>query len=167
MICVVKGVELEASVEPAGRLLKLGEVVGFPTETVYGLGGNALSDSGILFGKILLISCRSCFQDFCSERKAKWQSFDRPCCWILPVRRPRIRSDFSFLVFIAICLLFALKVPSVARELASKFWPGPLTMVVPFKGISRDLSVCRYVKRSFKSFSVSPIPSHCILFVLL
>ena len=32
----------EAALQEAGRILKAGGLVAFPTETVYGLGGNAL-----------------------------------------------------------------------------------------------------------------------------
>ncbi|GAB5362185.1 hypothetical protein AAMO2058_000776600 [Amorphochlora amoebiformis] len=39
--------KLEQSLKRAGNLLKDDEVVGFPTETVYGLGGNAFSDKAI------------------------------------------------------------------------------------------------------------------------
>ena len=36
-----------ASVAEAARLLRAGEVVGIPTETVYGLAANALSDEAV------------------------------------------------------------------------------------------------------------------------
>jgi L-threonylcarbamoyladenylate synthase len=34
-------------IEKAAALLKAGELVAFPTETVYGLGGDALSDRAV------------------------------------------------------------------------------------------------------------------------
>ena len=37
-----------ASVAEAARLLRAGEVVGIPTETVYGLAANALSDLSLI-----------------------------------------------------------------------------------------------------------------------
>ena len=43
-----------AKLREAARLLKAGEVVAFPTETVYGLGANALGRKGCrknLFGQ--------------------------------------------------------------------------------------------------------------------
>lgn len=40
--------QISAQLEEAAQLLASGEVVAFPTETVYGLGGNALSDSAIV-----------------------------------------------------------------------------------------------------------------------
>jgi tRNA A37 threonylcarbamoyladenosine synthetase subunit TsaC/SUA5/YrdC len=39
--------DLESKLSAAAALLQANEVVGFPTETVYGLGGNALSDAAI------------------------------------------------------------------------------------------------------------------------
>ena len=36
-----------ASIAQAAQLLRAGEIVGFPTETVYGLGANALSDPAV------------------------------------------------------------------------------------------------------------------------
>ena len=37
----------KASIAQAAQLLRAGEIVGFPTETVYGLGANALSDPAV------------------------------------------------------------------------------------------------------------------------
>ena len=37
----------EASIQLGGRLIAEGKLVGFPTETVYGLGGNALNDQAV------------------------------------------------------------------------------------------------------------------------
>ena len=36
-----------AAIEEAAKLLKRGELVAFPTETVYGLGGNARNDQAV------------------------------------------------------------------------------------------------------------------------
>lgn len=38
----------QAAVDEAAALLKQGEVVGFPTETVYGLGADALNGEAVL-----------------------------------------------------------------------------------------------------------------------
>lgn len=84
----------------AGEILKSGGLVAFPTETVYGLGGDALNP----------------------EASAKiYAAKGRP-------------SDNPLIVHIAD--MEALKVlvsgvPEKARLLADRFWPGPLTMIMP------------------------------------
>ncbi len=84
----------------AAALLQAGELVAFPTETVYGLGGDALDPSAS--AKIYA---------------AKGRPSDNP-------------------LIVHICDVKALEklastVPEEAYLLAEKFWPGPLTMVLP------------------------------------
>lgn len=84
----------------AGKALKQGGLVAFPTETVYGLGGDALNPE--------------------SSRKiyaAKGRPSDNPlivhiCRW----------EDLDYIVS---CI------PPEAEKLAEKYWPGPLTMILP------------------------------------
>lgn len=85
--------------EEAGALLKKGELVAFPTETVYGLGANALDASAA--AKIYA---------------AKGRPSDNPL--IVHI------ADMESLPFIT------REIPKTALELADKFWPGPLTMVL-------------------------------------
>lgn len=85
-------------IEEAGLILKNGGLVAFPTETVYGLGANALD---------------------AQAAKKTYEAKGRP-------------SDNPLIVHIAD--LGALKeiaqnIPSVTDEIASHFWPGPLTMI--------------------------------------
>lgn len=84
----------------AAALLRAGEVVGIPTETVYGLGANALDEDAV--GKIFA---------------AKGRPQDNPL--IVHI------ADFD--------AIYALSpaVPDAARALAERFWPGPLTIIVP------------------------------------
>lgn len=84
----------------AAELIKRGEVVGIPTETVYGLGADALMPEAIR--KIFAVKGR-------------------------PADNPLI---------VHICSLETVKslahdVPELFHTLAGKFWPGPLTMIVP------------------------------------
>lgn len=37
----------QSALDEAARLIRAGEVVGFPTETVYGLGANALDGAAV------------------------------------------------------------------------------------------------------------------------
>ena len=83
-----------------GEILKNGGLVAFPTETVYGLGGNALDPKASM--KIYA---------------AKGRPSDNP----LIVHIADIR-DLDKIVT---------EVPEKARVLAEKYWPGPLTMILP------------------------------------
>ena len=102
-----------------GEILKNGGLVAFPTETVYGLGGNALDPKASM--KIYA---------------AKGRPSDNP----LIVHIADIR-DLDKIVT---------EVPEKARVLAEKYWPGPLTMILP-KQIScqrkqpEDWTVWQYV----------------------
>ena len=102
-----------------GEILKNGGLVAFPTETVYGLGGNALDPKASM--KIYA---------------AKGRPSDNP----LIVHIADIR-DLDKIVT---------EVPEKARILAEKYWPGPLTMILP-KQIScqrkqpEDWTVWQYV----------------------
>lgn len=81
-------------------ILKQGGIVAIPTETVYGLAGNALSDE----------SAEKIF-------KAKGRPSDNP--FIVHISEI---SEWDSLVE---------SIPEPARELAEKFWPGPLTIILP------------------------------------
>ena len=87
----------------AGQLLADGEVVAFPTETVYGLGANGLNVEAV----------RKIFQ-------AKGRPADNPLILhvssieqALPLWRAGARQI------------------ELARKLAAAFWPGPLSLVLP------------------------------------
>ena len=88
----------------AAELLKSGHLVALPTETVYGLGANGLSENAV--AKIFV---------------AKGRPQDNPL--ILHV------ADASQME--ALCH----SIPESAYRLAERFWPGPLTMVLPAKDI--------------------------------
>lgn len=88
----------EQAIGEAGEIIKRGGLVAFPTETVYGLGGDALNPEA---------------------SKKIYASKGRP-------------SDNPLIVHIAdLEHLFPIaeEVPEKAKLLASKWWPGPLTMI--------------------------------------
>jgi L-threonylcarbamoyladenylate synthase len=89
-----------ATLRAAAARLRRGGIVAFPTETVYGLGANALDARAV--EKIF---------------SAKGRPGDNPV--IVHV------SDLRMLRRVAA------KVPGKARQLIRRFWPGPLTIVVP------------------------------------
>ena len=86
--------------ERAGRLIREGRLVAFPTETVYGLGGNALDAAAV--GRVF---------------DAKGRAADDP----LIVHLATVDQIGEI----------ARDVPPAARALGDRFWPGPLTLVLP------------------------------------
>lgn len=90
----------EEIIEEAGKILKNGGLVVFPTETVYGLGANALDENAVK--KIF---------------KAKGRPQDNP----LIVHISDI-EEIKPLVK---------EIPDVAKKLMDKFWPGPMTIILP------------------------------------
>lgn len=90
----------------AGEILKSGGLVAFPTETVYGLGGDALNPD--------------------SSRKiyaAKGRPSDNP----LIVHICRFEDIYRIVSSAPECAPML----ENARRLADAFWPGPLTMILP------------------------------------
>ncbi|WP_194972695.1 L-threonylcarbamoyladenylate synthase [Aquiflexum lacus] len=100
--------EIGQDIAKAKAFLEKGELVGIPTETVYGLGGNALNPDAV--AKI-----------FATKNRPE---FD-----------PLIIHTSS----IERVLEFAVEIPEVLRLLGEKFWPGPLTLLLPKKNILPDL----------------------------
>jgi len=88
-----------AEIEAAARLLRAGRLVAFPTETVYGLGANALDPEAV--ARIYAAKGR-------------------------PPTSPLIVHVSS--VDMAQSLVTSW--PEVANQLARRFWPGPLTLVL-------------------------------------
>ena len=82
----------------AAELIRVGETVIFPTETVYGLGANALDKEAVK--KIFA---------------AKGRPSDNPL--IVHIADFEQTGDF------------VTEIPTKARLLAEKFWPGPLTVI--------------------------------------
>ena len=83
----------------AAALLRRGELVAFPTETVYGLGANALDADAVL-----------------SIFRAKGRPADNPLIM-------HIHSEEQLDGLVTI--------PDMARPLMARFWPGPLTLLMP------------------------------------
>ncbi|AIU70398.1 hypothetical protein TEU_08680 [Thermococcus eurythermalis] len=92
----------ERKIKVAARLILEGKLVAFPTETVYGLGADALNEEAV----------KRIFE-------AKGRPADNPL--IVHI------ADFNDLKKLA------REVPKEAKLLAERFWPGPLTIVLPKK----------------------------------
>jgi len=87
-------------IEHAARLLRDGKLVALPTETVYGLGANALDGDSV--ARIFAVKGR-------------------------PSTSPLIAHVAS----IDMAKSLVTQWPDTAEKLAQKFWPGPLTLVLP------------------------------------
>lgn len=90
----------EAAVSEAARIIRDGGLVAFPTETVYGLGANALDAAAV--ARIFA---------------AKGRPADNPL--IVHIADPNQLSDLVEAV------------PPPAQQLMERFWPGPLTLILP------------------------------------
>lgn len=91
----------DENIAKAGEILKNGGVVAIPTETVYGLAANALSETAV----------KKIFE-------AKGRPADNPL--IVHITDAKDIEKYAY--------------PNrQAYALAEKFWPGPLTMILPKK----------------------------------
>jgi L-threonylcarbamoyladenylate synthase len=88
------------SVEQAAALIRAGKLVAFPTETVYGLGANALDAAAV-------------------ERIFQAKG------------RPRNSPLIVHVDSVEMARGLAAQWPDAAETLARRYWPGPLTLVVP------------------------------------
>ncbi len=90
----------ETEIQKAADLIRAGQLVGIPTETVYGLGADALNPEAVA-----------------NIYAAKGRPSDNPLIIHLP-------NDVRWLD------RYCVEVPPLAYELAETFWPGPLTMIL-------------------------------------
>ena len=88
------------NIEDAAARLKQGELVAFPTETVYGLGANALDPLAV--ARVFEAKQRPSFDPL-----------------IVHVADLQCISEV------------ARELPDPGQKLADKFWPGPMTLVLP------------------------------------
>ena len=92
------------NIAAAAAIIRGGGLLAIPTETVYGLGANALDETAVLH-----------------IFEAKGRPQDNPLIIHVP--------DASWLA------RYCENVPPEAYALAERFWPGPLTMILPRKPI--------------------------------
>jgi L-threonylcarbamoyladenylate synthase len=97
----------QSAIEQAAEILRRGGLVAFPTETVYGIGANAL-DAGAV------------------ERI--YSAKGRPSFNPLIVHVPDTGAARAL----------ASEWPEPASRVAEKFWPGPLTIVLPKRSVVPD-----------------------------
>ena len=114
----------------AATLLRGGGLVAFPTETVYGLGGDARSDNAVA---------------------GIFAAKGRPRFNPLIVHVPDLAAARQFAMFDA-----------RAEAVAARFWPGPLTLVLPL----RDAGLSPLVTAELGSVAIR-VPAHPLAQALL
>ena len=123
----------EDNILEAAALIKQGKCVAFPTETVYGLGANALDEAAVK--KIFKIKGRPSNNPIIVHLSSV-----KDIAQVANLKDELIKSRFESL---------------------NKFWPGPLTVIVPKKNIVPDI-----VTAGLKNIGVR-IPSHPIALSLI
>ncbi|TRM10784.1 threonylcarbamoyl-AMP synthase [Lentibacillus cibarius] len=118
------------AIQEAAALMRNGETVAFPTETVYGLGADATNEAAV--ARIF---------------EAKGRPGDNPLIAHV-ASLPQLRSLVGTL-------------PPVAEKLVDAFTPGPITLVLPEKGIC-----ARNVTAGLSTIGVR-IPDHPVAQALL
>ena len=94
----------------AVQVLQVGGIVGFPTDTVYGVGAHGLLPAAV-------------------ERL------------YVAKRRPRDKAIPLLVAGVEALAQVAVEIPEAAYELAERFWPGALTLILPKgPGVPPELS---------------------------
>ena len=96
----------------AKELTTTNNAIGFPTETVYGLAGSSLKDESV----------RSIY-------RAKNRPADNP-----------LITHISSIDQLKRKLINQEEIPSIYNKLIEKFWPGPLTILLPISKIVQFLN---------------------------
>ncbi len=89
----------QQNLKEAGKAIRRGELVAFPTETVYGLGADATSSTAV---------------------KQIYTAKTRPSNNPLIVHITSLEQAYEYGIF-----------DERAKKLANKFWPGPMSLIVP------------------------------------
>lgn len=121
----------EADVERAAALLRDGQLVAFPTETVYGLGGDATDDRAV--AAIFAAKGRPQFNPLIIHLA------------VTAAARDLVELDAR------------------AEILARRFWPGPLTLVLPRP---RDCPASLLASAGLNSLAIR-VPAHPLAHALL
>ena len=117
-------------IQKAAGIIQEGGLVAFPTETVYGLGADALNPYAV--ARIFEVKNRP--------------TFDPLIVHVADIRQAEI---------------LVLKFPEKALKLIEKFWPGPLTLVLPKAPIVPDI-----VTSSLPTVAIR-VPNHLMALELI
>lgn len=108
-------IEARGAITSAAEILRAGGLVALPTETVYGLGANALDAKAV--ARIFAAKQRPCWDPIIVHIAGS------------VVSNPMLESLVS-------------NVPEAAHKLMAAFWPGPLTLLLPRSGRVPDAVTC-------------------------
>src|ERR1700757_1642897 len=92
-------------IQKAAEILRSGGLVAFPTETVYGLGANALDPAAVA-------------RIFAAKQRPAWDPV------IVHIAGPASPENPMLLRLVT-------ALPDFAHRLIAAFWPGPLTLLLP------------------------------------
>lgn len=134
------------SLSLAVKALKRGELIGFPTETVYGLAGDATSADAVL--KIFKMKNRPSFDPLIvhfhlvlDNEERFWAELEKKQVVLVQALSEKARNR--------------------VWSLAKKFWPGPLTLVLP-----KNINISDLVTAGLQTVAIR-MPSHPIALELL
>ena len=96
--------EASAALDQAAEILRSGGLVALPTETVYGLGANALDPTAVA-------------RIFTAKQRPSWDPV------IIHIAGPVDANPMLAQI--------VTNIPDTARRLIAAFWPGPLTLLLP------------------------------------
>lgn len=99
-------------IEKAVTAIKSGDVVAIPTETVYGLAGNAFNPDAV--GKIFSSKERPSFDPLIVHVKSSLKSVDSLDKYGVVNKRAMSQAEIE-----------------LTNALIQRFWPGPLTIILP------------------------------------
>ena len=119
-----------AEIDRAVELLRSADVVGMPTETVYGLAGDGFNPAAL--ARIFEVKRRPLYDPLILHFAEAASAFEA-----------------------------AEDVPEIARVLAAKFWPGPLTLVLTKRAHVPDLATSGLPKVAVR------VPAHPVAQALL
>jgi L-threonylcarbamoyladenylate synthase len=96
--------EAFAAIETAAEILRSGGLVALPTETVYGLGANALDAAAVA-------------SIFAAKQRPAWDP-------VIVHIAGHVEGNPMLAALVG-------EIPEAARKLMKAFWPGPLTLLLP------------------------------------
>jgi len=104
--------ESQSAIAQAAQILRAGGLVALPTETVYGLGANALNADAVA-------------RIFKAKQRPSWDPI------IVHIAGPVTQN--------AMLDPLVTNMPSIADSLMCSFWPGPLTLLLPRSAAVSDI----------------------------
>src|SRR5579885_3186774 len=124
----------ETAMTRAAHILRGGGLVALPTETVYGLGANALDAEAVA-------------RIFTAKQRPSWDPI------IVHIAGPVVQNPML--------ASLAANMPSSAEALMRRFWPGPLTLLLP-----RSSAVPEIVTAGRTLVGIR-MPAHTVAFELI